>query len=346
MAQGLSRRTVLLSLGGAAAAGALGGWQACRLLGGKDTPDGSQSAAGNDEPPDGTALKAIDTHVHVVNAKLPGVPNTQAPDGTSFDAPLQELARCVQVEMKRAGVEHALCMPDRQLGATDPLGVERTRLLAELVPGLHPMGLADPERFDADHLARVEETLKRGDVVAFKAYLGYLHHGPDSPGYRPYYRLAAKYSIPVVFHCGDTFSHLAKVKYAHPLNIDEVAVDFPDTKFVIAHLGNPWLTDAAEVVYKNNKAGVQENVWADISGLVVGSAADFDRYRRQGTLKNVTDAVQEALDFAERYDRILYGSDWPLAPMEVYRDLIREVVPKEHHRAVFYGNAKALFRLS
>ena len=105
-------------------------------------------------------------------------------------------------------------------------------------------------------------------------------------------------------------------------------------------------TDAAEVIYKNNKAGVHENVWADVSGLVVGSAADFERYRQQGTLKSVKDTVYEALDFAERYDRILYGSDWPLAPMAVYRDFIREIVPKEHQRAVFYENAKALFRLS
>ena len=48
--------------------------------------------------------------------------------------------------------------------------------------------------------------------------------------------------------------------------MDEVAVDHPTREFVLAHVGNPWLTDAAEVVYKNL------NVWADLSGLVVGDA--------------------------------------------------------------------------
>jgi uncharacterized protein len=339
-----SRRTMLLSLGGAVAAGALGGWQAHRLLGGSG-PDVNQAVAGNESQPE-KAMKLIDTHVHVVNVDLPGVPKTQAPDGTPFDAPTKAMAKAVQAEMSGAKVEHALCMPGRELGATDPLGVERTRRLAELVPGLHPIGLADPERFDDAHLTRVEETLRKGDVVAFKAYLGYLHYGPDHPGYRPYYRLAAKHKIPVIFHCGDTFSHLAKVKYAHPLPIDEVAVDFPETKFVIAHLGNPWLTDAAEVVYKNNKKGLRENVWADLSGIVVGSAPDFEAARKRGSLTIVTDNLKKALDFAERFDRILYGSDWPLAPMTVYRDFVREVIPKEHHQAVFYDNAKALFRLS
>jgi hypothetical protein len=340
-----SRRTVLMSVGGAVAAGALGvgTWQACRFFGRGDSSTSPISDAGEENS---TVKAVIDAHVHVVSVNLPGVPEARAPDGTPFDAPIDQLARCIQAEMRRAKVEHALCMPRRELSMADPLGVEGTRRLATRVPGLHPIGLADPERFDDAHVQRVEDTLTRGDVVALKAYLGYLHHGPQSPGYRPYYELASKYKIPVIFHCGDTFSHLAKVKYAHPLHVDDVAVDFPETNFVIAHLGNPWLQDAAEVIYKNNKKGGKENVWADLSGLVVGSEEDFQSYRQQGSLKTIRDDVRKALDFAERPDRFLYGSDWPLAPMAVYRDFIREIVPKQHHQAVFYDNAKALFRLS
>lgn len=36
----------------------------------------------------------------------------------------------------------------------------------------------------------------------------------------------------------------------------------------------------------------------------------------------------------------------PLAPVNVYRDFIRELVPEEYHQAVFYDNAKALFKLA
>ena len=74
-----------------------------------------------------------------------------------------------------------------------------------------------------------------------------------------------KYHLPVIFHTGDNWSTTAKVKYAHPLRMDEVAVDHPEVRFVLAHFGNPWLIDAAEVVFKN------PNVWADLSGLFVGS---------------------------------------------------------------------------
>jgi predicted TIM-barrel fold metal-dependent hydrolase len=94
----------------------------------------------------------------------------------------------------------------------------------------------------------------RGD-----SHLGYLQFGPEHPNYVPYYEIAARYHLPVIVQTGDNWSTKAKVKYAHPLRMDEVAVDHPEVRFVLAHFGNPWLIDAAEVVFKN------PNVWADLS---------------------------------------------------------------------------------
>jgi hypothetical protein len=338
----------MLRLTGAGVAGAvlgIGGWEGFRFFA---SPSGTApKAADHSEKKPSPVQAVIDTHVHVVDTNLPGVPPGNAPDGIPFQGSLERLARSIQSQMKEANVEHALCMPRREMNkANDPLGTEGTRRLAQLVSGLHPVGLADPERCDDKHLASVEAALKAGEVVALKAYLGYLHHGPDSPGYRPYYRLAAKYHLPVIFHTGDNYSQKAKVKFAHPLAIDEVAVDFPETNFVIAHLGNPWLMDAAEVIYKNNKKRGVENVWADLSALVIGSAEDFEKYRKQGVLKNVVGDVRKAIEYAERPDRFLFGSDWPLTPMSVYRDFIRELVPEPYHQMVFYKNAKELFKLN
>jgi predicted TIM-barrel fold metal-dependent hydrolase len=56
----------------------------------------------------------------------------------------------------------------------------------------------------------------------------------------------------------------------------------------------------------------------------------------------VTD-LRKALTFANRYDRILYGSDWPLAPMATYRRFVEAIIPKEHHEKVFRTNAEKLF---
>jgi uncharacterized protein len=283
----------------------------------------------------------IDTHVHLVQSRLPGVldqPVRLAPfDKGDAEGP-KRLAKIVEEEMKKAGVAHALCMPRFEVSDKDPLGSQDTLAMIELVrgPKLHPVGLAHPERFDQDHLARVEEVLKQGRVKALKAYLGYLHYEPYSPGYRRYFKLAAKYGIPVIFHCGDTYSRTAKVKYAHPLKIDEVAVDFPETKFVIAHFGNPWLTDAAQVVYKN------KNVWADLSAILIGDAKAFAAMEKEGVLDRAVKRIQEGIEYTEKPERFLFGSDWPLSPMDVYRDFVRRLFPEKLHAAVLGGTAKEL----
>ncbi len=321
-----SRRDALHTLGGALLAGIATG----------------RTAPAFDERPADDLI--VDTHIHVVESRLPGAFEIKTPlppfGKTDPDGP-KKFADALTVEAKTAGVGHALCMPRFQVSDKDPLGIGETLEVASRVRGLklHPVGLAHPERFDRDHLARVEAVLKKGRVKALKAYLGYLHYEPLSPGYRLYFKLAAKYDVPVIFHCGDTFSRTAKVKYSHPVQIDEVAVDFPKTKFVIAHFGNPWLMDAAQVVYKN------ENVWIDLSGILVGDADAFAQKEKGGVLKREVNRIKQAIEYMEAPDRFLYGTDWPLAPMPVYRDFVRRLFPEKERAAVFGGTAKKLFGL-
>jgi uncharacterized protein len=71
--------------------------------------------------------------------------------------------------------------------------------------------------------AGIEAGLKSGKYGCIKIYLGYVHRFAYDPAYNAIYRLAEKYDVPVVFHTGDTYSARAKVKYADPLTIDEVA---------------------------------------------------------------------------------------------------------------------------
>lgn len=289
-------------------------------------------------------VSIIDSHIHLVKSQLPGALDKSVPlapfSKEDTEGP-KRLARTVEEEAKKAGVAQALCMPRFEVSDEDPLGIQESLGIIELVrgPKLHPVGLAHPERFDQDHLARVEEVLKQSKVKALKAYLGYLHYEPYSPGYRAYFKLAAKYNIPVIFHCGDTYSRSAKVKYAHPLKIDEVAVDYPETKFVIAHFGNPWVMDAAQVVYKN------KNVWADLSAVLIGDEKAFATMDKEGVLDRAVKRIKEGIEYTEAPERFLFGSDWPLSPVTVYRDFVRRLFPEKLHPAVFGGNAKTLFGL-
>jgi predicted TIM-barrel fold metal-dependent hydrolase len=277
----------------------------------------------------------IDSHIHVVPPRLPGAGSLSP----LLDEPLEVRAAAVRREMQTAGVKQALAMGCWNSPPEDPLGIGETMALARSVNGLLAIGVADPTRNDPDHLRRVEAVLATKQVRALKGYLGYLHYAPDYPGYRPYYEMAERYQLPVIFHTGDTYSPNAKLRYAHPLLVDDVAVDHPKVKFVLAHLGNPWLTDAAEVVYKN------VNVWADLSGLVVGDSESFTTDERQEMLEESRLAVRRAFRYAERPNRVLYGSDWPLAPMLSYRSFIGTAIPELYHGLVFEENSRGLFRL-
>jgi predicted TIM-barrel fold metal-dependent hydrolase len=281
----------------------------------------------------------IDAHVHVARPRLPGV----GPLHPLLEQSAEVVAEGLRLQMDAAGVTRALAMgcwyPPEVQAPDDPLGVAGTLAVARLVPGLFAIGIADPTRTDPEHLRRVESFLATGRVRALKAYLGYLHYPPDHAAYRPYYELAQRFQLPVVFHTGDTYSPYAKLRFAHPLPVDDVAVDHPRVNFVLAHLGNPWLTDAAEVVYKNM------NVWADLAGLAIGDAAAFADEERQEALQEVLAGVGRAFRYAERPNRFLYGSDWPLAPMPAYRAFIAAAIPEVYHPQVFEGNARTLFRI-
>jgi predicted TIM-barrel fold metal-dependent hydrolase len=277
----------------------------------------------------------IDVHIHAVPPNLPGV--------GSLSPLLREQPEVVAAQLRRemqtAGVTHAFAMGAWQAGDDDPLGVNRTLAIAPYVHGLRPIGVMDPTRTDSEHFRRAELILASGVVVALKGYLGYLHFEPAHANYRRYYELAAKYNVPVMFHTGDTYSPQAKLKYAHPLGVDEVAVDHPDCKFVMCHLGNPWMTDAAEVIYKN------VNVWADLSGLMVGDDGAFAPDEARDTMTDLAHSVQRAMAYSERPNRFLYGTDWPLAPMTAYREFVKLLVPPEQHAQVFEANARVLFRV-
>lgn len=277
----------------------------------------------------------IDVHIHVAPPNLPGVGSLA---GTLRMRP-EAVAAALRQEMKAAGIKHAFAMGEWNVGEADPLGIHRTLTVAEYVPGLRTIGICDPTRGDQpDHLKRVEEELARGRVVALKCYLGYLHYEPTHPNYRRYYELAAHFKLPVFFHTGDTYSPEAKLKYAHPLGVDEVAVDHPKTRFVIAHLGNPWTVDAAEVIYKNL------NVWADLSGLVVGDGLEPTEGEHFDALNDIANRVRAAFRYTERPNRFLFGTDWPLITIAPYREFIRQIIPEAHHSQVFEENARMLFK--
>jgi predicted TIM-barrel fold metal-dependent hydrolase len=132
-----------------------------------------------------------------------------------------------------------------------------------------------------EDLKNYRKWLKDGYIKGIKIYCGYEHYYPYDERYQKAYDTCVEYGTPLMIHTGDTFSHTAKIKYSHPLNIDDVAVDNPESNIIMYHLGNPWMIDCQEILYKNR------NVYADISGLFVGNFTWPDETHYIGKIKEL-----------------------------------------------------------
>ena len=76
------------------------------------------------------------------------------------------------------------------------------------------------------------------------------------------YRAAEANGIPVMFHTGTSIFPGARNKYGDPIHLDDVAVDFPKLKILMAHGGRPlWMQTAFFLIRRH------PNVYLDISGI-------------------------------------------------------------------------------
>jgi len=284
-------------------------------------------------------MKIIDVHMHFFKvagfdhlAKLAGMENT----AESYLRACRENGVVMSIAMGNARSEKAL------FGGITP----RVPDLAGSFDYKHynqPAELAycagvDSEQMNLENAAATaqefERYVKTPQCVGIKIYLGYNRVYAADPRHFPLYKLAEKYAIPVVFHTGDLANSMGELKYAHPLTIDEVAVRFPKVKFVIAHCGNPWLLDAIEVANKN------ANVYLDFSGLLEGS---FDGAAFVQAHKPYFDYIRMWLNYSGRYDKAMYGTDWPLINLRSNIDVMKQLIPPEHWQEFFYANALKCF---
>jgi uncharacterized protein len=262
----------------------------------------------------------IDCHTHLNNY---------------HDENVDALTACLermQTSMRRNRVDLALVLTSYKVVPGRPSTrsvVEATRHLQNI----HVVAGLSWTNFSTQDIDELRVMLEAGEVKGVKLYPGYEPFYPADPKLEPAYRLAEEFDVPVMIHTGDTYSPTGKVKYAHPLHVDEVAVDYPKVKFVICHLGNPWFRDTMEVVYKN------DNVYTDISGLVLGDFTDrFEAYMR-GQFK-------EMMLWGLNPRKVLFGTDWPISTMESYLEFMEELkLPPKDKDLIMCDNAAALFKL-
>jgi predicted TIM-barrel fold metal-dependent hydrolase len=76
------------------------------------------------------------------------------------------------------------------------------------------------------------------------------------------YDFAQDNNLPVIIHSGTSMFLTARNKYADPIFVDDVSVDFPRLNIIIAHAGRPnWVNTAFQLIR------IRKNIYTDLSSI-------------------------------------------------------------------------------
>lgn len=141
------------------------------------------------------------------------------------------------------------------------------------------------------------------DLVENHGVKGFKFHGiaqnahpADRMAY-PIYEVINEYKLPTIFHTGHSGMGTGmrggggmRLKYGEPMLIDDVAVDFPDMKIILAHPSWPWVDQSLSMALH------KDNVFIDLSGW-------SPKYFPKQVIQYANTQLKH---------KMLFGSDFPL----------------------------------
>ena len=171
---------------------------------------------------------------------------------------------------------------------TNTFAVEYSQAAPErLMPygGIHP-------RFQGDIEGHIDELADMG-IRCVKIHPSHMlfpanayTQGLETLG--ALYRRCEHRGMPVMIHTGTSIFPGARNKYGNPMELDDVAIDFPDLQVIMAHGGRPlWMDEAFFILRRHQK------MCLDVSGIPPLKLMEyFPRLEEIGS-------------------RVLWGTDWP-----------------------------------
>jgi hypothetical protein len=124
----------------------------------------------------------------------------------------------------------------------------------------------------------------------------YQNWDPQDPKHLPFFKKVESLGIPVNIHQGTSFVRPGPLKYANPVQLEDIAVACPDLRMIISHMGHPWEAECVVLIRKH------PNLYANVSAL---------HYR---PLRHYQ-AFITALEYGVEH-KLIFGSDFPSATPE------------------------------
>jgi predicted TIM-barrel fold metal-dependent hydrolase len=279
-------------------------------------------------PIDAAKLKAFDVHVHL----------EASAEGTAADAAARKYfgesgaardgAGLAQYYRSREIAFVVFSVDERLSGRPQASNDE----VADFAAANGDIALAfasiDPHRGE-EGLREARRLVDSGRVHGLKLHPPLQEFWPNDRIAYPLYEVFAQAGLPVLFHTGHSGIGTGlpggggiRLKYGNPMPIDDVAVDFPGMKIILAHPSFPWQDEAISVCLH------KPDVYIDLSGW---SPKYF-----------APNLVQYANTLLKR--KVLFGSDYPLiTPDRWLADFDKTEIRPEVRPLILKENALRLF---
>ncbi len=248
-------------------------------------------------------------------------------------------------------IQAFMASPSAFLKFLDQCGIERVALINYVAPDvmgfssevndwcaryasaapdrLIPFGSVNP-RFTKDPAGETRRVLELG-IRGLKVHpphqlfaVNEYRTGGAGAGIGDVFRVAEERKIPVMIHTGTSVFPGARNVYADPMPADDVGVDFPNLRVILAHAGRPLYGKAAHFLVRRHP-----NFSLDLSGIPPKRLFDF------------------VPRLAELAGRCLWGSDWPSPGVSDLRknveDFLALPLDETAQRAILWDNAARLF---
>jgi predicted TIM-barrel fold metal-dependent hydrolase len=268
-------------------------------------------------------LTAIDVHVHIESQEAENAVNEAARKYFGASGPPPSGREIAEYYRARNFGCIVFSVDERLTGRKQVSNDEVAAVAAENRDVMIAFASVDPMR-GAEAVREARRLIASGGFRGFKLHPPIqCFHANDRSVY-PFYEVLAEARLPVIFHTGHSGIGTGmragggvRLKYGNPMDIDDVAVDFPDMPIIMAHPSFPWQDEAISICLH------KPQVYIDLSGW---SPKYF-----------APNLVQYANTLLKH--KVLFGSDFPLLTPDRwiadfanvgFRDEVRPLILKEN----------------
>ncbi|MDL4816254.1 amidohydrolase family protein [Actinomadura opuntiae] len=196
---------------------------------------------------------------------------------------------------------------------------------------LIPFASIDPYKGKAG-VREARRLVEQYGVRGFKFHPSIQGFAPNDPLAYPLYEAIEELGVPALFHTGQTGIGAGvpggggiRLKYSNPMLVDDVAVDFPELRIILAHPSFPWQDEALAV------ANHKPYVYIDLSGW-------SPKYFPPQLVRYANSLLK---------DKVLFGSDYPvITPDRWLTDFAKLEIKPEVRPKILKDNAARLLGLT